>query len=606
MRKKTKKLVIVGFLLVAFTPALLWLFGPHMGHIRYLIWSLSKPPKLSTEEKTELHAWLKDNTIPLNSVEAGSGFEDMQPLKAMIGDAHIVALGEATHLVREFYQVKHRMVEFLVEEMEFTVFAMEATFAGALELNDYILTGDGDPQRALAALVYPAWNTEEVLAMVNWMREYNSTHEKKVKFYGFDNKPATGSAKAVYNYLRKTNGTKDYDQILSALMNPWTAGPNENLTSPADQIENLIKHLEGQRPATNETQDQKEWKLTVRQAKVLLQNLKFFAAPSISKASDLRDQDMADNVRWIRDYENGAKMILWAANAHVTAAPGGGCMGYYLRRMYGHDIVIIGLLHNREISSGPDVESSPQTAQQVSSAPERSAEAILAEAGLKIAVLDLRSLPKGIASRYFNAPLQTWNGLISILPLAYDALLFVESTTVARPVRAGRLRAVETLDAPSNLDFEQIEDGQPRDWLIKGGQSLAEYQIASSHEQPYEGDTCVMIERTPGRTFGEASGNIMQSIKASNFREKALQLSAAARVNSGTAYLWLSIEVRSAPNIFQQQTVTSDKWQEYQIVAEVPKEATKITYGFAYIGDGAAFIDDVSVSNDTLRRDKGY
>ncbi|OHB78983.1 MAG: hypothetical protein A2Z25_19610 [Planctomycetes bacterium RBG_16_55_9] len=220
MRKKTKKLVTAGFLLVAFTPALLWLFGLRMDPIRYLILSLSRPPKLSAEEKTELHAWLKNNTIPLNSVEAGSGFEDMQPLKTVIGNAHIVALGEATHFVREFYQAKHRMVEFLVEEMDFTVLAMEATFAGALELNDYILTGNGDPQRALAALVYQAWNTEEVLALVKWMRQYNATHEKKVKFYGFDNKPATGSAKAIYRYLRKTNGTNDYDQILSALMNP--------------------------------------------------------------------------------------------------------------------------------------------------------------------------------------------------------------------------------------------------------------------------------------------------------------------------------------------------------------------------------------------------
>jgi hypothetical protein len=31
--------------------------------------------------------------------------------------------------------------EFRANEMDFTVFAIEATFAGALELNDYILTG---------------------------------------------------------------------------------------------------------------------------------------------------------------------------------------------------------------------------------------------------------------------------------------------------------------------------------------------------------------------------------------------------------------------------------------------------------------------------------
>lgn len=141
--------------------------------------------------------------------------------------------------------------------MDFTVFAIEATFTGALELNDYILTGNDDPQRALWALVYPAWNTEEVLAMVNWMREYNSTHERKMKFYGFDNKPATGSAKAVYNYLRKTNDTEDYNQILSILMNPWTAGqlnggPKKKIYDAAEKIKGIITYLESQWPARSQ------------------------------------------------------------------------------------------------------------------------------------------------------------------------------------------------------------------------------------------------------------------------------------------------------------------------------------------------------------------
>lgn len=114
---KTKRLLITGLLLVGLIFILIWLgiwhYGLSVKHVRGLALLLSGPPKLSTEQKAELHTWLKENTISLNSVEAGSGFEDMQPLKAMIGDARIVALGEASHLNRDFYKVKHRMVEFL-------------------------------------------------------------------------------------------------------------------------------------------------------------------------------------------------------------------------------------------------------------------------------------------------------------------------------------------------------------------------------------------------------------------------------------------------------------------------------------------------------------
>jgi erythromycin esterase len=598
MNGRTKRRFVIGFLLVAVG---LWFLGSRVAYIRHLVLFFSGPAKLSPSEKAQLHTWLKKNTVSLDTVEAGSGFEDMQPLKAIVGNARIVALGEASHLNREFYQVKHRMVEFLVEEMDFSVFAIEASFAGALELNDYILTGDGDPQRALAALVYPAWITEEILALVNWMREYNSTHENKVKFYGFDNNPVTGSAKAVYNYLRKIGGTNNYDEVLSILMNPWTAGqweehPKAKIEYAIDQIERLICYLEGQRPALLDTQRQKELSLVVQHARVLSQYLEFYDAPSMTDSSDLRDHDMAENVRWIMDYEAGAKMILWAANPHVVATPGCGGTGEYLRRTYGKDMVVFGLLYNRKSLGYPEAKPSPGGAHQLfSNARADSVEAVFAEAGLEIAILDLRSLPRGLVRRYFNSPLKTGNGPTSVLPMGYDALLFIESTTSARPIGAGRLGSMLTLEAPSNLDFEQIEDGRPKNWKIQGGQSRAEYQITGSHDQPYKGSTCGIIKRIPGRSFGEAFGNIMQFVKASDFPGKRMQLGAAVRVSDGVAYLWLSIDMRNAPTLFRQQEITSSEWQKYRIAVDVPREATRMTYGLAYVGQGAAFIDDVSV-----------
>lgn len=611
---KTKKLLIIGFLLVSLIPILMWLCGLRMEHVREMILLLhSKPPNLSTEETTELHTWLKENAIHLNSVEAGSGFQDMQPLKAIIGDARIVALGEATHGTREFFQVKHRMVEFLVSEMDFTIFAIEATLGGAFELNDYVITGNGVPERALGTLVYPAWNTEEVLALVKWMREYNSNHEKKVKFYGFDNKPAAGSAKAVYNFLRKTDGTHDYDEVLSVLKNLWTAGrlisgPKEKIYRTAEEIKGLIAHLESQQaayarqtPSRQEFQDIRDWKLVVLHAKVLLQYLNFYRVPSISIASDIRDPSMAENVRGLMDYEDGAKMILWAHNAHVAAGYGGG-MGQHLRKMYGNDIVIIGLTYNRGFSRYATSELSPESSHEIPPAPEGTLEADLTKAGLEIAVLDLRSLPRGTVSKYFNARLQTRYGeyfITSILPTAYDALLFIESTTGVRPLTAGSLGGTAVkLQNPSNLDFEQIEDGRLKDWKLQGGQSRVEYQTTGSHDQPYKGNTCGIIKRVPGRPFGQAFGKISQSIKASDFRGGKIRFSAAARVNDGIGYFWLSIDKTSrSPAIFNQQIITSDKWQEYSISAEVPQGASKITYGLVYVGQGAAFIDDVAIGN---------
>lgn len=602
---RKKRLLITIILLVSITLGIFWFLGVRIEHVRSLIQSSSDSPELSAEETAELHTWLKENAVHLNTIEAGSGFDDVRPLKAVVGEARIVSLGEAAHLNRTFSQAKHRMVEFLVNEMGFTVFAIEATFAGALELNDYVLGGDGDPRRALGALVYPAWTIESILDMVIWMREYNSTHEKKVKFYGFDVKPATGSARALYNYLMKTKGTEDYNHLLSMMMNMWTAnqftgGPKEDKRRIAGKLRNLLTYLENQQPADaqnipseQQSQDSKEWRLAVQHAKVLLQHVKFYGTLSdISEASGFRDKCMAENVRWLVDYEEGAKIILWAANPHIMATPGSGCMGAYLRRTYGNDMVVFGLLSNRK-SEGP----SPENTDKGYSAPKGSVEALLAEAGLDKAVVNLRSLPKGAVSKYFNEPRKT--GPINILlPRAYDAILFIESTTNARQVEEGILPGIaERLPIPSNLDFEELENGRPKDWRAQGGQSRLEFQTTGSHDQPYKGKTCGMIKRIPGRPFGEPFGNITQCIKASDFKGQKIQFSAAARISEGIAYLWLSVDVRNAPNIFQQRIITSDQWQKYSLQAQVPQDAFRITYGLAYVGQDVAFIDDVTIGN---------
>ncbi|MHC4752720.1 MAG: erythromycin esterase family protein, partial [Planctomycetota bacterium] len=558
MKTRRKRLLITGILLASLIAVLPWLLGMRMEHVEFFMRTFFKPPELSAEETAELHKWLRDKSVHLKTVAAGSGFDDMQPLKAIIGDAHIVALGEDAHHNRSFSRAKHRMVEFLVDEMGFTVFAIEATFSGALELNDYVLGGEGDSRRALGALSYPAWIIESILDMVIWMREYNSTHEKKVKFYGFDFRPVTTSAKSVYNYLKKTNGTEDYDHLLSTMTNNWTlnqlrGGHKEELHKAAEKIQSLIKRLEQQAPraapgslSALDSQEAGQWHLVVQHTRVLLQYIEFWSLMSNrSKATDFRDKTMAENVRWIADYEEGAKIILWAANPHVMATPGSGCMGAHLRETYGKDMVVFGLLRDRG-SEGPTLDNKDRGF----GAPKGSVEALLTEAGLDIAVVDLRSLPEGAVSKYFNAPRKS--GPISLLlPWAYDAILFIESTTTARLVKEGILRGTaERLPTPSNLDFEELEDGTPKDWRAQGGQSRLEFQTTGSHDQPYQGNKSGMIKRVPGRPFGEPFGNIRQSIKASDYRGKKVRFTAAVRVDEGIGYLWLSVDVPRAQAVF--------------------------------------------------------
>ena len=138
-----------------------------------------------------------------------------------------MALREATHGTREFFQLKHRMLEFLVAEMGFTVFGIEAMMPEAFAINDYVLTGKGDPERALAGLYFWMWNTEEVLDMIKWMRQYNADprHVKKVKFYGIDMQHTPSAVRVTLSYLRKVDAehATTAERALAQLANPLTA-----------------------------------------------------------------------------------------------------------------------------------------------------------------------------------------------------------------------------------------------------------------------------------------------------------------------------------------------------------------------------------------------
>jgi hypothetical protein len=122
------------------------------------------PPPAEVVDHIARHA------IPLTTPEAGHGLADMEPIGTLIGDARVVALGEATHGTREFFQIKHRFLEYLVARQGFTVFAIEANQPECRAINDYVVNGKGNARDALDGIYFWTWNTEEVLAMIEWMR----------------------------------------------------------------------------------------------------------------------------------------------------------------------------------------------------------------------------------------------------------------------------------------------------------------------------------------------------------------------------------------------------------------------------------------------------
>lgn len=151
--------------------------------------------------------WVRAHAVPLATAEPGRGVDDLRPLAAIVGEARIVGLGEPTHGTREAFQMKHRILEFLAGELGFSIFAIEANMPEAYELNRYVLRGEGDPRALIRGMYFTVWQTEEVLALVEWMRGYNAAaaggDRRPLQFTGFDLQTGDVAAAIVSDFAQR-------------------------------------------------------------------------------------------------------------------------------------------------------------------------------------------------------------------------------------------------------------------------------------------------------------------------------------------------------------------------------------------------------------------
>ncbi|HET7435747.1 MAG TPA: erythromycin esterase family protein [Thermoanaerobaculia bacterium] len=408
--------------------------------------AVSKPP---SEEGLSAEAWLKAHAIPFATTEPGSGVDDLRVLSPLIGNARIVSLGEATHASHEFFAMKHRMLEYLVREKGFTVFSMEATLADCDRINDYVQTGNGDPAALLHELGYWVWSTDEVLALIRWMRAYNETRGDKpaLSFRGFDEQIATVAAQQLDAYLHRVDSANATSTMqLYDCMKLYQANPGGYSKLPLatkDQCRANLTQLHdtvaARREAYIAASSAAEYERMLRYARTIVQTEETNAERT---DENVRDRFMAENIAWIANTEHaGEKVVVWAHNGHV-AAELDYQMGSYLRREYfpGSQMVIFGFAFGHGAFHAYDIAAQRNTVFTVVS-PEDGHEAFFRTAALPLMFVDLRNASSRAARELFDNTSKTmWEigaGFdaahpevfrpTQILSRNYDVLIWIES-----------------------------------------------------------------------------------------------------------------------------------------------------------------------------------
>jgi len=261
--------------------------------------------------------WIVRHAEPLRTLDPDAPLGDLRALAPRLARAAVVGLG-APYGAHEPFVLRQRVVRLLVEQLGFRAVAFEEDWTKGIQLDDYLLTGAGDPRALLADAGLP-WQTQEMLDLLAWMRSFNRRNPgDPVRLVGVDVVGVRALAyDAVADYVALV--APDLSDDLAAHWGPlrpsgaigdhvrwYRSQPDKQpFIDHARQAYELVAGL----PAADGHD------LALRHARVIVGFYEYFASNQVG----VRDSYMAENVSWWHEHR-GDKVVYWASNVHTAVA----------------------------------------------------------------------------------------------------------------------------------------------------------------------------------------------------------------------------------------------------------------------------------------------
>lgn len=297
-------------------------------------------PALKTELSEKDIQDLKKYVYPLRTYEPDGGdTRDLNVLDGMIGTSKVVGLGEYTHGTSEIYKMKHRLVRYLAEQCGFATFAIESNFPEGFRMNDYTVRGVGDPKQLIRGMYVWPWMTDEMLGLVEWMREYNAS-EPKITFAGVDMQMHTTLMQNLLQQIEDCPEAYRVTRLISDKLQQIYPRPYQINEELAQEIDADLKKLVLMAEIQALPSERKE--CAIQYIDLLHQFL------SQTEDIDWRDRGMAKNTEWLLERHPETKILLWAHNQHINLKEGMTSMshpsGYFLKKKLNDDYLAIGFM----------------------------------------------------------------------------------------------------------------------------------------------------------------------------------------------------------------------------------------------------------------------
>jgi erythromycin esterase-like protein len=301
---------------------------------------------------------------------------DYDPLIALIGEARVVMLGEATHGSREFYRERARITSRLIEEKGFSAIVLEGDWPQMRRVNQYVQNAgmDASAEQALSGITrFPrwSWRNSDFRDFVEDLRIYNDrlpAVAARVGVFGMDLYSVSESAQNVIGYLEKTDpeATRKarlryrclsrFTEEIEFYGRDVIAGKARSCRNQAriqfSELQRRVAQFTSRAPLSPDA----ELFSALQDARVVKSGEAYFRALYSRKVSswNIRDRHMAQTLIALMRYldrfgEERSRVVVWAHNTHqgdarMTSQAAGRelNLGQLMRERYGKHAVLVG------------------------------------------------------------------------------------------------------------------------------------------------------------------------------------------------------------------------------------------------------------------------
>jgi erythromycin esterase len=405
---------------------------------------------------------------------------DLDPVMERIGDARVVAIGEASHGTHEYYAWRAELTQRLIEERDVAFVAVEGDWPDCYDVHCSVTAAPyapEDPRDVLGGFGrWPTWMwaNEEVVDFTRWLRHHNLQRPEgqRVGFYGLDVYSLWESLRAVIGYLRRHH-PEHAEAALSAFrcFEPYAEDPQAyaratRLVPSGCELEvvaMLSELLQRQRGTGPDGSRDAAFAAEQNARAAVGADAYYRAAVRGGPTSwNVRDTHMADTLdRLVAHHGDGAKAVIWEHNTHVGDArytdmhdAGLVNVGQLVRERYGEgNTVLVGFGSHHGTVIAADDWGEATRAMRVPPARSGSTEALLRQElddpelaeclfvfdGLSAWAAEERA-HRAIGVVY-HPEAERWGNYV--LGRRYDAFVWCDETTALRPLHGVPARGEE-------------------------------------------------------------------------------------------------------------------------------------------------------------------